>query len=95
MSTELRMEQRRMKAAPLGAESCLPDLSGEVILQNQLQFCLGEEEEIYEGYGRVKNAYPYRQRNRYTRELQEREGQPPEILLYQRIKCVRPGKRGL
>lgn len=66
-----------MKAAPLGEESCLPDLSGEVILQNQLQFCLGEEEEIYEGYGRVKNAYPYRQRNRYTRELQEREGQPP------------------
>lgn len=75
MCTELRMETRIMKIAPLGKTSCVPDLSGEVILQNQLKFRLGEEEELYEGYGRVKNAYPYRQRNGYTRELQEKEVQ--------------------
>ena len=49
MCTELRMEKRRMKISSLGEESCMPDLSGEVILQNQLTFRLGEEEEIYEG----------------------------------------------
>lgn len=75
MSTELRMEKRRMKLADLGEESCVPDLSGEVILQNQLKFRLGETDEIYEGYGRVKNAYPYRQRNGYTRQLREKEVQ--------------------
>ena len=75
MSTELRMEKRRMTLADLGEESCVPDLSGEVILQNQLKFRLGETDEIYEGYGRVKNAYPYRQRNGYTRQLREKEVQ--------------------
>ena len=64
-----------MRVAPLGKESCVPDLSGEVILQNQLRFRLGEEDELYEGYGRVKNAYPYRQRNGYNRKLKEKEVQ--------------------
>lgn len=73
MCAELRMEKRKMKVASLGKASSVPDLSGEVILQNQLEFCLGEEEEIYEGYGKVKSAYPYRQRNGYTRKLQEKE----------------------
>ena len=73
MSTDVRIEKRRMRIATLGKEACVPDLSGEVILQNQLKFRLGEEDEIYEGYGRVKNAYPYRQRNGYTRELSEQE----------------------
>ncbi len=68
-----KWEKRKMKMAELGESSCLPDLSGEGILQNRLHFHLGEEEEIYEGYGRVANAYPYRRRNAYTRRLQERE----------------------
>lgn len=46
---------------------------GELILQNHLEFQLDEDEEIYEGYGRRANAYPYRQYNGYTRELSERE----------------------
>ena len=73
MSTDLRLEKRKMRVSSLGEESCVPDLSGEVIIQNQLKFCLGEEDEIYEGYGRVKNAYPYRQRNCYNRMLKEQE----------------------
>lgn len=87
MCTELRMEKRRMKISSLGEESCMPDLSGEVILQNQLTFRLGEEEEIYEGYGKVKNAYPYRQRNGYTRKLEEKEVQTV-ILENQYLKAV-------
>lgn len=70
---ELRFEVRRMRAADRGAECCLPDLTGERILQNHLEFLLDEEDEIYEGYGRRQNAYPYRQYNTYTRELSERE----------------------
>ena len=37
---ELRLEKRKMKIAPLGEESCVPDLFGEVIIQNQLRFHL-------------------------------------------------------
>ena len=69
MKTELRFEEKEMPVASLGGEACVPDLSGEMILQNRLRFQLGEEDEIYEGYGRVKNTYPYSQRNSYTREL--------------------------
>ena len=39
------------------------------ILQNQLTFHLGEAEEIYEGYGTLPSAYPYRQYNTYSRTL--------------------------
>lgn len=70
---ELRFENKTMRVADLGAESCVPDLLGEHILQNHLEFRLDEEDEIYEGYGRRKNAYPYRQYNSYTRKLEQRE----------------------
>ena len=75
MGTELRMEMRKMRTASLGKEACVPDLSGESILQNQLRFHLPEDAELYEGYGRVKNAYPYRQRNGYNRTLKEHKVQ--------------------
>lgn len=71
MHTELRFEEKKMKVGALGEEACVPDLSGEAILQNRLKFCLNEDEELYDGYGRVKNGYPYRQRNGYTRKLKE------------------------
>lgn len=70
---ELCFGTKVMRAADLGEECCVPDLLGEHILQNQLKFYLDEEDEIYEGYGRRKNAYPYRQYNLYTRKLEERE----------------------
>ena len=41
------------------------------ILQNQLTFHLGETEEIYEGYGTLPSAYPYRQYNTYNRKLKQ------------------------
>lgn len=75
MRPELRFETKTMRAADLGRESCLPDLLGERILQNDLVFRLDEDDEIYEGYGRRQNAYPYRQYNCYTRKLKERDVQ--------------------
>lgn len=73
MKPELRFEQKKMRAANLGNQSSVPDLLGELVLQNHLEFRLDEEDEIYEGYGRRPNAYPYRQYNNYTRVLSEKE----------------------
>lgn len=69
----LTFENKTIRAAERGQESCVPDLQGERILQNHLEFRLDEEDEIYEGYGRRGNAYPYRQYNAYTRELTPKE----------------------
>lgn len=70
---QLYFSSRKMRIALRGSASPLPDLSGEHILQNDLEFCLDEEDEIYEGYGRCRNAYPYRQYNTYTRDLKDGE----------------------
>lgn len=70
---QLYFSTKKVKTASLGEPSPLPDLSGEHILQNDLIFCLDEDDEIYEGYGRCKNAYPYRQYNNYTNDLEEKE----------------------
>ncbi len=56
MLPSLRFEKMKIRAACLGEQSSLPDLLGEVILQNQLTFCLEEDDEIYEGYGRRNNV---------------------------------------
>lgn len=60
-----------IKKGELGEEATVPDLIGGLILQNDLEFHLGEDDEIYEGYGRVANSYPYRQFSCYSRTLKE------------------------
>lgn len=69
MQPTLKFEQMEMPVASLGKESCVPDLMGEAVLQNQLTFDLDEHEEIFQGYGKCHNTYPYRQYNTYTRTL--------------------------
>ena len=76
-----------MQAADLGEESCVPDLLGERILQNSLTFYLDETDEIYERYGRLADAYPYRQRNNYSRILKEKQIRTA-VLENDRIKAV-------
>ena len=71
--TRLVFETKRMKVAELGDESSVPDLFGELTTQNSLVFDLDEDDEIYEGYGKVNSAFPYRQLNGYTRELHEKD----------------------
>lgn len=71
--TRLVFETKRMKVAELGEESSVPDLFGELTTQNSLVFDLDEDDEIYEGYGKVNSAFPYRQLNGYTRELHEKD----------------------
>lgn len=85
--SELRFVMKTMLAADLGEEACVPDLLGERILQNSLKFYLDETDEIYEGYGRLANAYPYRQRNNYTRQLRKKQIRTA-VLENDRIKAV-------
>lgn len=73
MKPELRFETKTVHMADPGQEASVPDLMGSLILQNNLEFHLDDPEEIYAGYGRCKNAYPYRQQNCYNRKLQDRE----------------------
>lgn len=73
MKPQIRFETKKIMASDLGEQSSVPDLLGEMILQNQLTFVLDEDDEIYEGYGRRENAYPYRQYNSYSGTLSERE----------------------
>lgn len=69
MGETLRFEEMQIRMTDLGEESCLPDLLGISILQNELTFALGEKEEIFEGYGRIGSLYPYRQYDNYGREF--------------------------
>ena len=85
--SELRFEMKNMLAADLGEESCVPDLLGERILQNSLKFYLDETDEIYEGYGRLIDVYPYRQCNNYTRKLKEKQIRTA-VLENDRLKAV-------
>ena len=73
MLPKLAFEKMKIRTASLGEQSSIPDLLGEVIQQNRLEFRLDEDDEIYERYGRRANAYPYRQYNSYKRELSEKE----------------------
>ena len=73
MLPKLEFGKMKIRAASLGEQSSVPDLLGEMIHQNHLKFRLEENDEIYEGYGRRANAYPYRQYNGYRRELSEKE----------------------
>lgn len=49
--------------------STLPNIREGKILQNNLEFRLDEDAELYEGYGTRSNVYPYTQQDNYTREL--------------------------
>lgn len=71
MKPTITFETMDIRMGALGAEAPVPDLIGGLILQNQLEFYLDEEDEIYEGYGRCQTSYPYRQYSCYSRELKE------------------------
>ena len=44
--SELRFETKKIRVADLGKESCVPDLLGELTMQNNLEFHLDETDEI-------------------------------------------------
>ena len=73
MQPVLTFGEMKLRTVELGQQSSVPDLLGEMILQNNLKFELDEKDEIYEAYGRKATVYPYRQQNGYTRKLSEQK----------------------
>lgn len=72
MKPKISFESQEMWICELGEETSVPDLVGGLVLQNGLKFDLEEDDEIFEGYGTRKNAYPYRQRQCYSETPQKR-----------------------
>lgn len=73
MKATLTFEKKIFRVGIPEQEATVPDLIGGLILQNNLEFHLEEEDEIYEGYGRRRNSFPYRQFSCYSRQLEEKE----------------------
>ena len=65
--TSLRFENIRIECGEMGKESVVPDIIRHQNVQNRQQYELDEFDEIYEGYGQVPSAYPYRQQDSYSR----------------------------
>ena len=87
MKPLLKFEELRIKKAQLNEEASVPDLTDGQILQNRMKFFLDEEDEIYEGYGRLAGSWPYRQFSCYTRRLRE-ENVKAAILENDYLKAV-------
>ncbi|SHO43758.1 DUF5107 domain-containing protein [Anaerocolumna xylanovorans] len=73
MNTQLQFTKVKMKISKLGSEASLPDIFWDMQEKSKVKSKLSEYEEIFEGYGSVNTAYPYRQYNTYNRQLHTEE----------------------
>ena len=73
MKQILKFKTEKYRVCSLGNECSVPDLLGTRILQNNLEFHLEENDEIFEGYGTLTSSYPYRQYNCYQAKPEEKE----------------------
>lgn len=73
MKPVLKFVTETIPSASLGADADFPDILTGSNIQNKTEFFLDESDEIYEGYGRLPNAYPYRPYTCYDRKLREKE----------------------
>lgn len=71
MKPTLTFQTEYFQTSPLGDASSVPDILGSSNIQNKSNFYLDEDDEIYEGYGKLTTAFPYRQYTCYTRKLNE------------------------
>lgn len=71
MKPTLTFQTEYFQTSPLGDASSVPDILGTTNIQNKDNFYLDEYDEIYEGYGKLTTAFPYRQYTCYTRQLNE------------------------
>ena len=73
MKPVLEFTTQKMFMGSLGQEASFPDILSGLNIQNKTAFDLDESDEIYEGYGRLDNAYPYRPYSCYNRDVREKE----------------------
>lgn len=69
MRPSLTFIELETQLGDFGPHATVPDLLGELNVQNRTRFALGEDDEIFEGYGQLRTSFPYSQRNCYTRAL--------------------------
>ncbi len=77
----------KMPAAELGGESSLPLLSSFFEGVHKPETRLGDDDELFVGYGLVNSAFPYRSLDCYTRELHT-EDIPCAVLENENLKAV-------
>ena len=70
--SELRYEAYTIQAADFEEESSLPSLGELGNVQQRARAELDEDDEVFVGYGFLRGCFPYRQQERYGRELRER-----------------------
>ena len=68
MNPTLTAETLRVPKSRLG-DSTVPPLLGGKVLQNGLFFDLGEDDELYEGYGTRATSFPYPQHHNFAPEI--------------------------
>lgn len=73
MGTELKFESVEMMVGDKGKRSTVPDLSGMLKKVNNLECHLGDKEEIYACYGKVKTTFPYQSYTCYDRTLSKKK----------------------
>lgn len=73
MKPKIEFIEKKIKIADKGPENSAPSIYFSCSVQNSVTFSLSETDEIYQGYGRVPNIYPYRKYDEYTRETEEKE----------------------
>ena len=73
MKASLVFETEKIRMSSLGGDLAFPDLVSGLNVQNKAVFDLEENDEIFEGYGKLACVYPYRQYTCYDRVTQEKE----------------------
>lgn len=73
MEASLTFETEKIRMSNPGEEAAFPDIVSGLNVQNKAVFDLEESDEIFEGYGKLNQVYPYRQYTCYDRILQEKE----------------------
>lgn len=73
MKPTLEFVKKSMLVSDFGADASVPSIFDIKNLQNRTSSDLDEDDGLFIGYGKLKNAFPYRQKNAYSRELADRE----------------------
>lgn len=73
MKPILTFQAEIFSVSDLGPLTSTPDLIPGLNVQNKTNFYLEEDDEIFEGYGKLLTSFPYRQYTCYNRSLHKKE----------------------
>lgn len=73
MKPALTFQAETFSVSDLGPLTSTPDLIPGFNVQNKTNFYLEEDDEIFEGYGKLFTSFPYRQYACYNRSLHKKE----------------------